>query len=55
MPAPWTPLNALDGILDSLTERIEVRLEGLAMGEHLVAVRVYDSAGNAGLSKTVLR
>ena len=52
---PWTPLDALDGILDSLTERIEVRLESLPMGEHLVSVRVYDSAGNAGLAKTVLR
>ena len=52
---PWTPLDAADGILDSLSERIEVRLEALPPGEHLLAVRAYDSAGNAGLNKIVLR
>ena len=52
---PWTPLDAADGILDSLTERIEVRLEALPRGEHLLTVRAYDSAGNAGLNKIVLR
>ena len=52
---PWTPLDAADGILDSLTERIDVRLEALPPGEHLLAVRAYDSAGNAGLNKIILR
>lgn len=51
---PWTPLDAVDGILDSLTERIEVRLEGLVQGEHLVVVRVFDAAGNVGLAKILL-
>ncbi len=52
---PWTPAEASDGILDSLRERIIVRLEGVAAGEHLVVLRAYDSAENAGLAKVVLK
>ena len=52
---PWTPAEAADGILDSLRERIVVRLDKLTPGEHLVVLRVYDSADNAGLAKVVLR
>ena len=33
----------------------EIRASNLEMGEHLVVVRVYDIAGNAGLAKTVLK
>jgi len=52
---PWTPAEAADGILDSLRERLVVRPEKLTPGEHLVVLRVYDSAENAGLAKVVLR
>ena len=52
---PWTPAEAADGILDSLRERIVVRLDKLTPGEHLVVLRVYDSADNAGLAKVVLK
>ena len=52
---PWTPLEAADGILDSLKEHIELKLESLALGEHLLVVRAYDSAGNVGLGKVVIR
>jgi len=52
---PWTPAEAADGIFDSLRERVMVRLDKLPPGEHLVVVRVYDSAENAGLAKVVLR
>ncbi|HSW49362.1 MAG TPA: hypothetical protein VLH09_04265, partial [Bryobacteraceae bacterium] len=51
----WTPAEASDGIFDSLKERVVVRLDRLAPGEHLVVLRVYDSAENAGLAKVVLR
>jgi sugar lactone lactonase YvrE len=51
----WTPAEVIDGILDSLEERLRVRIEKLPAGEHLVTVRVYDSAENAGLAKVVLR
>jgi sugar lactone lactonase YvrE len=52
---PWVPAEAADGIFDSLAERVVVRLEQLPPGEHLVVLRVYDSAENAGLAKVVLR
>ena len=52
---PWTPAEAVDGILDSLRERLRVRLDKLSPGEHLVVLRVYDSAENAGLAKVVLK
>ena len=51
----WTLAEAVDGILDSPRERLRVRLDKLSPGEHLVMVRVYDSAENAGLAKVVLR
>ncbi len=52
---PWTPLEAEDGIIDSKVERFEVALDGLGPGEHLIVVRAYDAAGNAGLVKVVVR
>lgn len=51
----WTPAEAADGILDSPQERLRVTLEGLPPGEHLVTLRAYDAAGNAGLAKVILR
>jgi outer membrane protein assembly factor BamB len=51
----WTPAEAADGIFDSMKERVVVRLGKLAPGEHLVVLRVYDSAENAGLAKVVLK
>lgn len=51
----WVPVEAVDGVTDSPTEQFRIRLDNLRSGEHLVVVRVYDSAGNAGLAKTVLR
>ena len=44
-----------DGILDSQRERIELKLDNVAAGEHLLAVRAFDSAGNVGLGKVVIR
>jgi len=52
---PWTPAEPADGILDSLKERLLVRLENLPASEHLVVLRVYDSAENAGLAKVLLK
>jgi hypothetical protein len=48
-------LEAADGITDSQRENFELQLNGLAPGEHVVAIRIYDSAGNAGLAKVVIR
>ena len=52
---PWIPVEAADGITDSPSESFRFRLENLHPGEHLVVFRAYDAAGNAGLSKLLLR
>jgi sugar lactone lactonase YvrE len=51
---PWVLLQAKDGILDGQSEEFTVVLDNLPTGEHLVVVRVHDSAENAGLAKIVL-
>ena len=53
--ASWIPLEASDGVTDSARERFELRLENLKPGEHLIVFRAYDSAGNAGLAKVIVR
>jgi len=52
---PWTPVEAADGVTDSPSESFPIRLEGFPSGEHLISIRVYDAAGNAGLAKVVVR
>lgn len=53
--SPWTPVEAADGVTDSPREQFHVKVDGLSPGEHLIVVRVFDSAGNAGLTKVVVR
>jgi hypothetical protein len=53
--ASWIPLEAADGVTDSPRERFELRLDNLKPGEHLIVFRAYDSAGNAGLAKVIVR
>jgi hypothetical protein len=50
----WVPLASADGIADSFNERFTLRVDGLTPGEHLLVIRVYDSAENAGLAKVLL-
>ena len=52
---PWTPIEAADGLIDSQREKLLVRIDALPAGEHLIVVRAYDAAGNAGLCKVVVR
>jgi hypothetical protein len=52
---PWTPVEAADGVTDSAKERFDLRLDNLVPGEHLITIRVFDAAGNAGLTKVVVR
>jgi hypothetical protein len=52
---PWTPVEAADGVTDSPSESFPIRLEGFPTGEHLISIRVYDAAGNAGLARVVVR
>jgi sugar lactone lactonase YvrE len=51
----WVPLEAADGVIDSQHEKFVLSLDKLTPGEHLVVIRVLDSANNAGLAKVVLR
>ena len=51
----WTPIAPEDGICDAPRERFVVHLDSLTDGEHLLVVRVYDAAQNAGLAKVVLQ
>jgi len=52
---PWLPVEAADGITDSPHEQFHIVIDKLRPGEHLLVVRAYDSANNAGLAKVVIR
>ena len=52
--AGWVPMEAADGVIDSPREKFVISLDKLNPGEHLVVIRVLDSANNAGLAKVVL-
>jgi hypothetical protein len=51
----WVPVEAADGVIDSLREKFVLDLSNLAPGEHLLVVRAADSANNTGLAKVVLK
>jgi hypothetical protein len=51
---PWTPVEAADGVTDSPREQYHIAIDQLRPGEHLLVVRAYDSANNAGLAKVVI-
>ena len=52
---PWQPVEASDGVTDSPRERFLIHIDNFPAGEHLIVIRVYDFAGNAGLTKVVVR
>lgn len=52
---PWVHLDASDGVTDSPRERFLLRVNNFPPGEHLVVIRAYDIAGNAGLAKVLVR
>ena len=51
----WRVQLSDDGIVDSRVETFMVRIPKLDPGEHLVALRAYDTAGNVGVSRFVVR
>ncbi len=53
--ANWLPVEAVDGVTDSPREQFRVSIDRLRAGEHLLVVRVYDTANNPGLAKLVIR
>jgi len=52
---PWNPVEAESGVTDSPRERFLIRIANLPAGEHMIAVRVVDAAGNAGVAKFIAR
>jgi hypothetical protein len=52
---PWIPVEAADGVTDSPREQFHIAIDKLRPGEHLLVVRAYDTANNAGLAKVVVR
>jgi hypothetical protein len=50
----WVPIMPAEGIVDGLRQKFTLDLKGLTPGEHLLVVRVSDSAGNTGVAKAVL-
>jgi hypothetical protein len=52
---PWLPVEAADGVTDSPREHFLIRIDNFPAGEHVVVIRVYDAAGNAGLAKVIVR
>ena len=51
----WSPVEAADGVIDSLRESFTLDLNNLAPGEHVVVIRAADSANNSGVAKVILR
>ena len=52
---PWVPIEAVDGVTDSAREQFRIHIDNFPAGEHLIVIRAYDVAGNAGLAKVVVR
>jgi hypothetical protein len=52
---PWLPVEAIDGVTDSPHEQFKITINRVSAGEHLLVVRVYDTANNPGLAKLVIR
>ena len=51
----WVPVEAADGVIDSLREKFVLDITGLAAGEHLIVIRAADSANNTGVAKVLLK
>lgn len=50
----WNDIVSDDGIVDSQHEAFTVRLPKLASGEHVISLRVYDTAGNVAVGSAVI-
>jgi hypothetical protein len=51
----WRALYSDDGVVDSRLETFTVTIQKLDPGEHIITLRAYDTAGNAGVGKAVVR
>ena len=51
----WIPMDSVDGVIDSPREQFALDLTALAAGEHLLVIRVADSANNTATAKVILK
>jgi len=51
----WRDILSDDGIVDSRKETFTVKLDHMAPGEHILTLRAYDTSGNIGVGKAVIR
>jgi hypothetical protein len=51
----WVPMESVDGVIDSQSEKFALDLTGLTPGEHLLVIRAADSANNTGVAKVILK
>ena len=50
----WKEIESDDGIIDSRVETFTIEERSLAPGEHVISLRAFDTAGNAGVGKAVV-
>ncbi len=50
----WRDILSDDGIVDSRRETFTVTLQHLSIGEHVVTLRTYDTAGNVGIGQAMM-
>ena len=51
----WVPMDSVDGVIDSPHERFSLDLPNLPAGEHLLVIRVADSANNTATARVILK
>jgi hypothetical protein len=51
----WVPMESMDGVIDSPHEKFSLDLPSLAAGEHLLVIRVADSANNTATARVILK
>jgi len=51
----WVPVESVDGVIDSPREKFSLDLPTLAAGEHLLVIRVADSANNTATARVILK
>jgi hypothetical protein len=51
----WSNIYSDDGVVDSRLETFTVKLQKLLPGEHIVTLRAFETAGNVGVGKALVR